>query len=251
MEPALPSITRERFDAVLLDLDGVLTATAKIHAECWKQTFDAFLSEWARLGRQGRTEPFDLHQDYRRYVDGKPRYDGVRSFLAARGILLPEGGPADPPEALTICGLGKRKDAGVNDAIAAGRVAAFPGSVAFVRHIRTAGIKTAVVSSSRHCRQVLRAAQLLDQFDAVVDGKLIESERLIGKPAPDTFLHAARMLGVVPGRAIVVEDAVAGVQAGRAGGFALVIGVDRGDNREALGNGGADVVIEDLGALLR
>lgn len=244
------SITPDRFDAVLFDLDGVLTSTAKIHAASWKRMFDDFLRDWERAGRAGRTDPFDLHADYLRYVDGKPRYDGVRSFLASRGIDLPEGTPDDPPDSFTIGALGSRKDALVNQQIAAGRVEAYPESTALVAQVRALGLKTAVVSSSRHCMEVLRVVGLSPLFDAVVDGNLVEAEQLAGKPAPDTFLRAARMLGIRPERAIVIEDAGAGVQAGHDGRFGLVIGVDRGGNRDALLRAGADRVVSNLGELL-
>jgi beta-phosphoglucomutase family hydrolase len=245
------SITPDRFDAVMFDLDGVLTSTARIHAASWKQMFDDFLADWEGAGKPGRTDPFELHADYLRYVDGKPRYDGVRSFLASRGIDLPEGTPDDPPDAVTIGALGNRKDALVNEAIAAGRVEAYPESTALVEQVRARGLKTAVVSSSRHCRDVLRAARLAPLFDAVVDGNLVEAEHLAGKPAPDTFLRAAQMLGIPPERAVVIEDAGAGVQAGHDGRFGLVIGIDRGDNRDALLRAGADRVVSNLGELLR
>lgn len=243
------SITPDRFDAVLFDLDGVLTSTARIHAASWKQMFDAFLADWARSGKPGRTEPFDLHEDYRLYVDGKPRYDGVRSFLASRRIELPEGSPDTPADTLTIRALGNQKDALVNDAIAARRVEAYPESTVLVERLRALGFKMAVVSSSRHCKDVLRAVHLTPFFDVVVDGNLVETEHLAGKPAPDTFLRAAELLGVPAERAVVVEDASAGVQAGHDGRFGLVIGVDRGDNREALLRSGADRVVANLGEL--
>lgn len=251
MQSPTLSITADRFDAVLFDLDGVLTSTAKIHAASWKQMFDEFLARWAGGGQPGRTDPFDLHDDYLRYVDGKPRYNGVRSFLASRGIELPDGTSDDPPDAVTIHALGNRKDALVNEAIAAGRIEAYPESTAMVERVRALGLKTAVVSSSRHCKDVLRAAKLTPLFDAVVDGNLVEAEQLAGKPAPDTFLRAAQMLGVAAGRAVVIEDASAGVQAGHDGHFGLVIGIDRGGNRDALLRAGADRVVSNLGELLR
>jgi beta-phosphoglucomutase family hydrolase len=248
MSPHSP-ITRDRFDAVLFDLDGVLTSTAKIHASCWKTMFDDFLARWARQ-RNEPARPFDIAADYKLHVDGKPRYDGVRSFLASRAISLPEGTPADSPTAETVCGLGNRKDELVKAAIARGEVESYPGSVALVRRLREQGIHTAVVSSSNNCEQVLQAAGILNLFDARVDGLTAGELQLPGKPAPDTFLKAAEMLGVPRSRAVVVEDAIAGVQAGRAGGFGLVVGVDRGGSGDALRTSGADVVVTDLAELL-
>jgi len=242
-------ITRDRFDAVLFDLDGVLTSTAKIHASCWKAMFDDFLARRAKQ-RNEPFRPFDSAADYKLHVDGKPRYDGVKSFLASRAISLPEGIPADPPTAETVCGLGNRKDELVKAAIARGEVEAYPSSVALVWQLREQGIRTAVVSSSNNCEQVLRAAGILDLFDARVDGLIAREFQLPGKPAPDTFLKASQMLGVPPARAVVVEDAIAGVRAGRAGGFGLVVGVDRGGSGDALRAQGADVVVTDTGELL-
>ena len=242
-------IAPDRFDAVLFDLDGVLTSTARIHSRCWKAMFDDFLERRAGEGKEP-FRPFDIETDYKLYVDGKPRYEGVKSFLASRHISLPEGTPADPPAAVTVCGLGNRKDELVKAAIDRGEVEAYPGSVALVRRVREHGIRTAVVSSSNNCREVLRAADIESLFDVRVDGLVSTEFHLAGKPAPDTFLKAAQMLGVSPARAVVVEDALAGVESGRAGGFGLVIGVDRGGSREALRAHGADVVVTDLGELL-
>jgi beta-phosphoglucomutase family hydrolase len=249
MSPPHNPITRDRFDAVLFDLDGVLTSTARIHASCWKAMFDDFLARRARQ-RNEPFLPFDIAADYKLYVDGKLRYEGVRSFLASRAISLPDGSPPDPPTADTVCGLGNRKDELVKAAIDHGEVESYPGSVALVRWLREQGIHTAVVSSSNNCEQVLRAVGILDLFDTRVDGLIAGELRLPGKPAPDTFLRAAEMLGVLPARAVVVEDAIAGVQAGRGGGFGLVVGVDRGGSGDALRTQGADVVVADLGELL-
>jgi beta-phosphoglucomutase family hydrolase len=242
-------ITPDRFDAVLFDLDGVLTATAKIHASCWKTTFDHFLRHRAAERKQP-FQPFEVPTDYKRYVDGKLRYEGVRSFLASRDVALAEGTPEDPPTVETVCGLGNRKDELVKAAIDQGKVESYPDSVALVRRLRQQGIRTAVVSSSNNCEQVLRAAGILDLFELRVDGVVASTLGLPGKPAPDTFLEAARMLGVSPARAVVVEDAIAGVQAARAGGFGLVVGVDRGGSSDALRAEGADVVVTDLAELL-
>jgi beta-phosphoglucomutase family hydrolase len=242
-------ITPARFDAVLFDLDGVLTSTAKIHSSCWKTTFDDFLRHRSEE-RKEPFRPFDIATDYKRYVDGKLRYDGVRSFLASRGITLAEGSPDDPPTAETVCGLGNRKDELVKAAIEQGHVESYPGSVALVRRLREQGIRTAVVSSSNNCEQVLRAAGIAELFEVRVDGVVASQLGLPGKPAPDTFLKAARMLGVTPARAVVVEDAIAGVQAGRAGGFGLIVGVDREGSGDALRTAGAEVVVTDLAELL-
>ena len=249
MSPPHKPIIPENFDAVLFDLDGVLTSTAKIHASCWKRMFDDFLARRARQ-RNEPFRPFDIAADYKLYVDGKPRYDGVRSFLASRNISIPEGTPTDPPTADTVFGLGNRKDELVKGAIDRGEVEPYPASVALVRRLREQGIRTAVVSSSTNCEQVLRAVGIRDLFDARVDGLIASQLHLPGKPAPDTFLKAAEMLGVLPARAVVVEDAIAGVQAGRAGGFGLVVAVDRGGSGDALRTQGADVVVTDLGELL-
>jgi beta-phosphoglucomutase family hydrolase len=249
MSRAHKSITPDHFDAVLFDLDGVLTSTAKIHSRCWKTMFDDFLGRRAKEGKEP-FRPFDIGTDYKLYVDGKPRYDGVRSFLASRNIALADGTREDLPTADTVCGLGNRKDELVKEAIDRGEVEAYPGSVAFVRRLREQGMRTAVVSSSNNCEQVLRAAGILYLFEARVDGLVATQLNLPGKPAPDTFLKAAQMLGVSPARAVVVEDALAGVEAGRAGGFGLVVGVNREGSADALRTHGADVVVNDLEALL-
>lgn len=239
----------DRFDAVLFDMDGVLTSTAKIHAASWKATFDEFLT--GRAGRQDKPfRPFDIETDYKLYVDGKLRYEGVRSFLASRAIRLEEGTPDDPPTADTVCGLGNRKDALVKAAIDRGEAESYPGSVALLHRLRERGVRTAVVSSSNNCEDVLRATGIYDLFDAHVDGHVATRLHLPGKPAPDTFLKAAELLGVSPDRAVVVEDAIAGVQAGRAGRFGLVIGIDRGGSADALRANGADVAVTDLGELV-
>jgi beta-phosphoglucomutase family hydrolase len=238
-------IAPDRFDAVLFDLDGVLTSTATIHSSCWKTTFDDFLRQRA-ADKKEAFRPFEIATDYKRYVDGKLRYEGVRSFLASRDITLAEGTPEDPPTADTVCGLGIRKDELVKAAIAQGAVESYPGSVSLVRRLREQGIRTAVVSSSNNCEEVLRAASILDLFEVRVDGLVASRLGLPGKPAPDTFLEAARMLGVSPTRAVVVEDAIAGIQAARAGGFGLVVGVDRAGSGDALRTEGADVVVTDL-----
>ena len=241
------SITRERCDAVLFDMDGVVTDTASIHAACWKTMFDEYLKKWAQQNGQP-FRPFDA-TDYKLYVDGKPRYQGVRDFLQSRGIVLPEGTAADPSDAETVGGLGNRKNDLVNERFASG-VEAYPGSVAFLKSLRPSGIKTAIVTSSQNCQTVLQAAGVGDLFDARVDGNVIAQQHLDGKPAPDSYLKAAEMLGVKPDRAVVIEDALSGVQAGARGRFGLVIGVARKDNVAELKAQGADVVVHDLAELL-
>jgi beta-phosphoglucomutase family hydrolase len=243
-------ISKDRFDAVLFDLDGVLTATAKIHAACWKQMFDDFLEKRA-AARGEPFQPFDIATDYKHYVDGKLRSDGVRGFLESRGIHLPFGSPDEPPNYDTICGLGNFKDTMVKEKIKEGEVEVYEGGVALTRHVRSLGIKTAVVSASKNCQAVLEAAAIADLFDLRVDGNVAESLSLPGKPAPDTFLKAAELLGVEPKRAVVVEDAISGVQAGRAGSFGLVVGVDRKGDAESLRQNGADIVVTDLGDLIQ
>ncbi len=245
MTLGLPPIVR----ACLFDLDGVLTQTAEVHAAAWKEMFDAFLR--ARTGKIGGVfAPFDPAVDYDEYVDGKPRYDGVRSFLASRGIELPEGGPSDPPESETVHGLGNRKNELVLAMLRRQGVTVYEGSVRYVRAARDAGLHRAVVSSSANCREVLEAAGIDDLFEVRIDGVVADREHLKGKPAPDTFLAAARVLGVPPVEAAVFEDALAGVAAGRAGGFGYVVGVDRAGQAEALREQGADIVVSDLADLL-
>ena len=241
-------ITRERYDAVLLDLDGVITDTASIHAACWKQMFDEYLQKRA-IERGEAFRPFDIAADYRLYVDGKPRYDGVRDFLTSRGIRLPEGSPDDPAQAETVHGLGNRKNDLVNKIIEEEGVVPYEGSVKFLHQLRNQRFKVAVVTSSQNCTAVLKAAKLDHFFDVQVDGNTIHVQHLAGKPAPDTFLMAARLLGVEPKRAIVIEDALSGVEAGSAGDFGLVIGVARKGNAEELRRHGAHLVVNDLGEL--
>jgi beta-phosphoglucomutase family hydrolase len=235
--------------ACLFDLDGVLTQTAKIHARAWKQMFDDFLRDWAERSGEPFHE-FDRPTDYDEYVDGKPRFDGVRSFLESRGIQLPMGSPSDPPEADTIHALGTRKNDLVLELIAQQGVEPYAGSVAFAEKARDQGLRRAVVSSSTNCRDVLVAAGIDDLFEVVIDGTVAEREKLAGKPAPDTFLAAGTAVGAQPPAAAVFEDAQAGVEAGRAGGFGWVVGVDRTGQAEALRRKGADVVVRDLDELL-
>ncbi|MFJ3929346.1 beta-phosphoglucomutase family hydrolase [Streptomyces sp. NPDC090029] len=235
--------------ACLFDLDGVLTRTAKVHAAAWKEMFDGFLR--ARAEREGTAfTPFDAVEDYDEYVDGRPREDGVRTFLASRGVRLPEGSPDDPPGAETVNGLGTRKNALVLRRIREDGVEPYEGSVGYVHAVRAAGLRCAVVSSSANCRDVLAAAGIEDLFDGRVDGVVAHERGLRGKPAPDTYLEGARVLGAEPAEAAVFEDALAGVEAGRAGGFGVVVGVDRVGQAEHLRSHGADVVVRDLSELL-
>jgi beta-phosphoglucomutase family hydrolase len=235
--------------ACLFDLDGVLTQTAKVHSAAWKLMFDDYLRERAR--RTGEAfVAFDPIREYDQYVDGKPRYDGVRAFLASRGVTLPEGNPSDTPDTETIHGLGNRKNEIVLRLIREQGVQPYEGSVRYVEAVQAAGLRRAVVSSSTNCRDVLAAAGIQDSFEAIIDGVVAERERLQGKPAPDTFLAGARALGVEPAQAVVFEDALAGVEAGRAGRFGFVVGVDRVGQAEALKAHGADLVVDDLAKLL-
>jgi len=231
------------FDAALFDLDGVITPTADVHMRAWESMFDDFLA--------GRPEqaPY-VADDYFRYVDGKPRFEGVRAFLASRGIDLAEGDPSDDPAAMTVCGLGNRKNQAFERLLATEGVEAYPGSVRLVESLARRRVRLAIVSSSRNAPKVLRAAGITHFFEVIVDGQVAQQEGLRGKPAPDTFLAAARRLAVPPARAVVLEDAVAGVQAGAAGGFGRVVGVDRGAGRATLTEHGADVVVDDLQELL-
>lgn len=244
----MPQIPKE-IQACLFDMDGVLTETAKVHAAAWKEMFDAYLAERAeRTGEE--LAPFDPVDDYDEYVDGKPRYDGVRSFLAARGITLEQGTPSDSPDAETVDGLGNRKNQLVMKIIRERGVDAYPGSVKLVKALRGSGLSTAVVSSSANTKEVIAAAGIEELFDARVDGVYVEREHLQGKPAPDAYLAAARMLSVEPAHAAVFEDALSGVESGRAGKFGFVVGVDRAGQADALRGHGADVVVEDLAELL-
>ena len=242
--PLVPS----GIEACLFDLDGVLTRTASVHAAAWKEMFDAFLSD--RADRTGEPlRPFE-EPDYLAYVDGRIRADGVRTFLASRGIELPEGRPDDPPAADTVHGLGARKNHLVLERIRRDGVEVYAESVNFVRACRDAGLRRAVVSASRNCREVLESVGIDDLFEVRVDGVVAAEQNLPGKPAPDTFLAAAAQLGVAPSAAVVFEDAVAGVEAGRAGGFGWVVGVDRTGVADALRQAGADTVVGDLGELM-
>ena len=239
---SVPVISAAAFEAVIFDLDGVVTDTAELHASAWKRLFDAFLQRVAAEDQR----PFDRQADYLAFVDGKPRYEGVRSFIKSRGIELPDGEPGDPPGAETICGLGNAKNRLFLDILKTEGARVYSSSVALLRQLRSLGFATAIVSSSENCRAILSTVGIADLFDARVDG--VEARRLDleGKPAPDTFLEAASRLNAAPERCVVVEDALSGVEAGRRGGFGLVIGVDRHGQAAALRHAGADTVIADL-----
>ncbi|MFJ3798752.1 beta-phosphoglucomutase family hydrolase [Streptomyces sp. NPDC090088] len=233
----------DTIQACLFDLDGVVTKTAVVHAAAWKETFDAFLR-----GHDGQ-RPFDAVADYDEYVDGRPRADGVRAFLDSRGIHLPEGAPDDPPDAPTVHGLGNRKNELLLAKIRAQGVEAYDGTLRYLEAVRERGLRTAIVSSSANCRDVLRSIGAEHFFDVRIDGVVAAERRLPGKPHPDTFLAAARDLGVEPSRAAVFEDALAGMDAGRAGRFGYVVGVDRVGQKDALYAHGADTVVQDLAEL--
>ncbi|MFJ8079115.1 beta-phosphoglucomutase family hydrolase [Streptomyces sp. NPDC096205] len=235
----------EGIQACLFDLDGVVTKTAAVHAAAWKEMFDAFLRE-----REGPAfRPFDAVEEYDEYVDGRPRADGVRTFLAARGIELPEGTPDDPPDAVTVHGLGNRKNVLLLEKIRTGGVEAYDGTLRYIEAARAAGLRTAIVSSSANCRDVLRAIGAEHLFDVRVDGVVAAERGLPGKPHPDTFLAAARDLGLEAKQAAVFEDALAGMDAGRSGDFGYVVGIDRVGQTDALYKHGADVVVQDLAEL--
>ena len=240
------------YQGVLFDLDGVLTPTADVHMRAWSEMFNAYLAGLRGVQGVGETTPEAgnlrpyTDADYFEYVDGRPRYDGVRAFLLSRGIELPEGDPSDPPTAETVCGLGNRKNEAFNEVLARDGVEPYPGSVALLDALAAMGVKMGVVSSSANARSVLTAAGLADRFEHVVDGLVARAEGLPGKPAPDTYLRGAQLIGVPVSGAVVVEDATSGVAAGRAGDFGLVLGVDRGVGAEALTEAGADVVVSDL-----
>jgi len=239
----------DSISALLFDLDGVLTETAKVHAQAWEQAFDKLLGERAK--KEGAEfVAFDRVRDYDEYVDGKPRYDGVRSFVASRGIQLPEGKEADPPGLDSIHAVGNLKNEIVLGLIEKQGVVAYEGSKHYLEAVQEAGLPRAVVSSSTNCQAVLKSAGIADFFDTIVDGVIAEREGLAGKPAPDTFLEGARLLGVAPAQAVVFEDALAGVKAGHDGHFGYVVGVDRVGQATELRDHGADVVVEDLAELL-
>jgi beta-phosphoglucomutase family hydrolase len=230
------------FRAVLFDLDGVLTPTAVVHEHAWAKMFSDYFTAH-------NVQPPYTDADYYAYLDGKPRYDGVRSLLEARGLRLPEGDPDDPPDAETVCGLGNRKNQVFNEVLADEGVEAYPGSVVLLDTLAEREVAVAVVSSSRNARPVLETAGLADRFDVIVDGEVARKNGLRGKPSGETFVYAAQQLGVDVADAVVVEDALSGVAAGRGGGFGLVVGVDRGAGRQQLLDNGADIVVDDLAEL--
>ena len=240
------TFSRKRYDAVLFDLDGVVTTTAGVHSACWKRTFDEFLLQRARSGGE-EFVPFDETGDYLEHVDGKPRYEGVRGFLLSRGIELPEGGADSPPGEPSVFGLGNRKNEMFASALETESPGVYETSVALARSLARRGFRLAVVSSSRNCRAVMKAAGIDGLFEVTVDGVSADEKGLRGKPEPDTFLEAAKLLGSGPERSVVVEDASSGVAAGRRGGFGLVVGVARKDNGDELLESGADIVVRDLG----
>ncbi|TQM96302.1 HAD superfamily hydrolase (TIGR01509 family)/beta-phosphoglucomutase family hydrolase [Ornithinimicrobium humiphilum] len=235
-------------DAVLFDLDGVLTPTAEVHMRAWKELFTSVLESLPDDSGADRSPYTD--QDYFRHVDGRPRYEGVEAFLRSRGIDLPHGTPDDPPEAQTVCGLGNRKNVVFNELLDAEGIEAYPGSVRVLDDLAGRGTEVAVVTSSRNGPHVLRTSGLADRFEVVVDGGVAAEKGLRGKPEPDTYAYAAELLGVPVERCAVVEDAESGVRAGAAGGFGLVVGVDRGVGADVLREAGADVVVTDLAELL-
>jgi beta-phosphoglucomutase family hydrolase len=239
-----------RVSACLFDLDGVLTDTASVHAAAWKEMFDGFLRERAEKSGEPFV-PFEISSDYPAYVDGKRRQDGTRSFLASRDIDLPEGSADDPPEADTVNGLGTRKNNLVHEHIARDGVTVYPGSVAYLEAVKAAGLRIAVVSSSANTQEVLRVTGLERFVEVRIDAQAAIARNLKGKPAPDTFLAGAKLLGVAPEQCAVFEDALAGVAAGKAGGFGIVIGVDRVGQADALREHGADIVVQDLAELLK
>ena len=236
--------------ACLFDLDGVLTQTALVHNAAWKQTFDTFLETWSAQHDEPFV-PFDSGADYQRYVDGRPRADGVRTFLASRGITLPEGSPDDGPDQLTVNGIGNKKNTLVLQKIKEGAVQVYQGSVEYLKAARDAGLRRVVVSASANCKDVLEAAGIADLIEERVDGVTAREQNLPGKPAPDTFLYGAKLLGLPPAACAVFEDAQAGVAAGRAGNFGIVVGVDRVGQHDALLEHGADIVVTDLSELLK
>jgi len=246
MAPVTPSLFD--LDAVIFDMDGVVTETATVHASAWKKLFDTYLEQRAAATGEAFV-PFDKHDDYERYVDGKNRYDGVRSFLASRGITLPDGSPSDPPGSDTVCAMGNDKDTYFLADVRENGVRPYESTIRVIHDLRAKGVKTGLVSASRNAEEVLAGAGALDLFDTRVDGVVAAELNLPGKPDPATFLEAARRLGVDPARAAVVEDALSGVAAGHAGNFALVVGVARAGQSAALIEAGADVAVADMAEL--
>lgn len=237
----LPDLTA--YDAVLFDLDGVLTPTAEVHMHAWRTMFQELFAAW-------NLEPAYTDRDYFDYLDGKKRYDGVASLLRSRDVEVPWGDPSDDVSEDTVCGIGNRKNVVFERVLREDGIAAYPGSLALLDVLRDAGTAVAVVSSSKNAEEVLRVAGLRDRFVVVMDGVIAERDHLASKPAPDVFVEAAKMLGVDPASSAAVEDAISGVRSAAAGGFALVVGVDRGTGADALREAGAHVVVEDLKELI-
>ena len=242
-----PVFVVSRFEAVIFDMDGVVTDTAQLHSRCWKRVFDEFLR--ARSPDGGDLPRMFTDEDYLLYVDGKPRYDGVESFLSSRQVELERGEPSDPPGSATVCALGNLKDLIFGQAVEEDGVNLFESTVGFIRSVRSCGLRTALISSSRHAKAILKTLGATNLFDAIVDGLDAEALKLPGKPDPAIFLTAGGRLGLPPVRVAVVEDALAGVEAGQRGGFGLVIGIDRHSHSSALTQHGADVVVRDLSEL--
>ncbi|GAA1995215.1 beta-phosphoglucomutase family hydrolase [Microbacterium pumilum] len=239
---ALPDLTA--YDAVLFDLDGVITPTAEVHMHAWQRMFEELFAEWD-------ITPAYTERDYFDYLDGKKRYDGVASLLRSRDVEVPWGDPSDPLEADTVCGIGNRKNVYFEQVLRSEGITAYPGSIALLDELAAAGTPVAIVSSSKNAQEVLQVAGILDRFPVVMDGVIAERDHLASKPAPDVFVEAARMLGVDPARSVAVEDALSGVQSAAAGGFGLVVGVDRGVGPDVLLEAGAHIVVDDLAALVR
>jgi beta-phosphoglucomutase family hydrolase len=237
----LPDLTA--YDAVLFDLDGVLTPTAEVHMHAWRTMFEQLFAQWD-------IRPPYSDEDYFAHLDGKKRYDGVASLLRSRDVEVPWGEPSDPPSADTVCGIGNRKNEVFAAILRAEGIAPYPGSLRLVEKLQAAGIPIAVVSSSKNAEEVLQAAGIRDRFPVVMDGVIAERDHLQSKPAPDVFVEAARMLQVEPARSVAVEDALSGVQSAAAGGFAVVVGVDRGAGAQALRDAGATIVVDDLSAFV-
>ena len=231
------------YDAVLFDLDGVITPTADVHMRAWRRVFDEVFADW-------HVSPPYTDDDYYSFVDGKKRYDGVAALLRSRNVELRWGHPSDPPETDSVCGVGNRKNGAFLSVLEREGIRAYPGSLALIDALEAAGVPVAIVSSSKNARPVLEAAGIIDRFPVIVDGVTAETQNLPSKPAPDVFLEGARELGTDPVRTVVVEDAIAGVEAGIAGGFGLIIGVDRGAGHAALGAAGAHLIVNDLAELL-
>ena len=253
MARASPGISQIGLSAFITDMDGVITQTHGLHAHAWKAVFDPFLARQAETGQNGHAllDPFDPVGDFTGCVDGRPRYEGVLAFLASRRLALAFGSPADPPDADTVCGLGNAKNLMFRHMLETHGAPVYEASVALIRRLKGQGVRTAVVSASKNCPILLERAGLIDLFEVIIDGQYTEDHKLRGKPAPDTYLRAASILGAPASRSAIAEDAVAGVGSGRAGGFWLVVGVDRGVGRDALLAGGADIVVEDLAELDR